>query len=191
MSQPSDGSDDTARWAEWVVEQRIERYERARGVQQAILNMGTVMLWHLLEQQMLSFHRRQVLSKQEECAAMNEPKQHKRFCTLKEFENRMKTGGYALCQLRDWPKLKELKLVANTVKHGAGESARALYSLRQDLFSPPSFEGTSGTFLAGPESIERPASGNDLYVTKRDLNGYFDAAKAFWSEFARLVKGQF
>ena len=55
MSQPSDGSDAPSEFAEWAQDEGLERYERLSRVRQAVLNMGTVTLWHLLEQQMLAF----------------------------------------------------------------------------------------------------------------------------------------
>lgn len=189
MSQPSDGTDDPSKWVEWAQEQGMERYERLAGVQQAMLNMGTVMLWHLMEQQMLSFHRRQVLSIHEEAAALNDPKLRQRLCTLKEFEDRMAEGGYALGQLANWAKVSELRLVANTVKHGAGDSACRLYLLRPDLFSPPGLDQPSQGMSPRLGRVERPASGDDLYVTEQDLVSYFDAAAAFWQEFGTLVEG--
>lgn len=98
ISQPSDWDDDPGAWAEWALEQGLERYKRLRGLRQATMNMGTVMLWHLLEQQMLGFHRRQVLSAYEEGAALNDPKVYKKLCSLNEFESRLKLGLIFSCR---------------------------------------------------------------------------------------------
>lgn len=189
MSQLSDGNVDEGDLAEWALDRGIERYQRLTGVRQATRNMATVMLWHLLEQQMLCFHRRQVLTFEEEQIARNNPKVHKRLGTLQVFEGRMEKGGLGLDQITVWEEVSELRLVANTVKHGAGDSANRLHSLRPDLFSPPNIKEFVGSFPSSPHNVERPAAGDDLYVADQDLVDYFDAALAFWSEFTELIQG--
>jgi len=187
MTSISDGSDDNGTWADWALEQGIAHYDRLAGVQQAIMNMGTVMLWHLLEQQMLSFHRRQVLNIHEEHQILREPKAHRKVFTTAEFERRLKAGGYDLTQLSSWKKVDELRLVANTVKHGAGDSARRLSTVRPDLFSYPTGDGYFNQAPPLPYMISRPAAGDDIYVSEQDLGEYFSAAETFWREFGSLI----
>ena len=86
MAQPSDGSNDSGNLAAWAEDQEIKHYQRLTGVRQATFNMGTVMLWHLLEQQMLTFHRRQVLSIQEEQTILEDTQKHKNLHTIKVFK---------------------------------------------------------------------------------------------------------
>jgi hypothetical protein len=188
MSQASDGSDDAGEWAERAEEEGAARYARLAGIRQAMLNMGTVMLWHLWEQQILCFHGRQILQSHEEQAACADPKIYKKLYTLKEFEKRLADGGYALDRITTWPKVNELRLVANTAKHGAGESADTLYALRPDLFTPPGCEDLVRALPIGAAYVERPAAGEDLYVTKRNLAEFFDAATQFWGEFSRMIQ---
>lgn len=188
MSQASGADDDPRDAADWALQQGIDMYERLAGVRQATLNMTTVMLWHLLEQQMLCYHRRQVLTIHEEWDARYDPKKFKKICTLSEFENRLAKGGFALDQISAWEKLLELRLLANTAKHGAGESANKLHALRSDLFSPLSADGSRSLFPSSRNDVERPAAGEDLYVAEQDLNCYFDAALAFWREFAEMIQ---
>ena len=106
MSQASDGEFDPADVADWAQEQGLERYLRLADVRQAMSNMGAVMLWHLLEQQMLSFHRRQVLAKGEETEALNDPKVRRKLFKLSEFENRMRDGGSSLSLVPSWEESK-------------------------------------------------------------------------------------
>ncbi len=187
MAQPSDGSDDPGDWAEWVQEQGLIHYQRLSGVRQAAFNMGTVMLWHLLEQQMLSFHRRQVLSIQEEQDTLEDPKKHNALHTFKEFKKRLEEGGYGLSLLSAWNKVDELRLVANTVKHGAGDSASKLLAVRPDLFTAPGLGDFSARFAPRAVDVERPAAGEDLYVSENDLRAYFTAAVDFWTDFAEMI----
>ena len=47
--------------------------------------------------------------------------------------------GIDLSSLEPWAKLRELRLVANSVKHAEGGSAKQLRELRPDLFQDPAF----------------------------------------------------
>jgi hypothetical protein len=61
-----DGWEDPGKYAERTEEKELETYEGVIGMRQSTVNLGTAMLWHLLEQQMLFFHMRQVLNIPEE-----------------------------------------------------------------------------------------------------------------------------
>jgi hypothetical protein len=184
---PSDGEDDPGEWAEWAQEQGLERFERLRSTRQAMLNITVVLLWHLMEQQMLSFHRRQVLSIGEENNILQDRKAHRKLHNLREFEKRLEQAGVGLSKLPTWDRIIEVRLVANTVKHAAGESAHALMDRRPDLFRDSDIEDETLLFAPRPEDIEHPAGGDDLYVTEADLDVYFAAAVEFWKGFSRMI----
>ena len=188
MAQPSDGSDDPGMWAEWATDQGIERYERVKNMQQAVQNMGTVMLWHLLEQQMLSFHLRQVLSIHEEHEIRSDQNIHKRLHNLRTFKERLNQKGCDVTTLPAWKSVDELRLVANTVKHASGDSANDLYKIRPDLFTRPGLEGFHLRLKAQQPTVERPAGGEDLYVTRADLQAYFTASIEFWTQFCQVIE---
>jgi hypothetical protein len=190
MSRPSDGSEDPSEIAEWAYGLGIERYLRLSRVRQSVLNTGTVMLWHLVEQQILCFHQRQVLSKKEEYDIMQNEELHRKLYNIGTFERRLAKSEFGLDQIAEWEKLDELRFVANTVKHGAGHSARKLYIWRPDLFSPPGSDELGDAFSTQPRRVERPASGEDLYVTEKDIEDYFDAATEFWRKFSELIQRQ-
>jgi len=187
MSMPSDGSDDSGDYAEWAEEQGVEVYLRLTSVRQAAVNMSTVMLWHLLEQQMLLFHKRQVLKIQEEAGVLHESKLRDKLFRLDEFHHRLDEGGCPMKSCLSWPKVEELQLLANAVKHGPGKSLDKLYAIRPDLLDMPETDELS-SFKPEPSRVERPAFGEDLYVRDADVVTYFDAAINLWQEFSVQIE---
>jgi len=182
LSCPSDGSEDPSVFAEWVQDHAVSRYMELSGVLQGATNMAAVMLWHTLEQQMLTFLCRELLTYAEDRAVKSNPEVRKRLLKMEVFRNRLVTQGVVLEHMPSWPKLNELQLVANTVKHAAGRSADELYTLRPDLFVHTGMDQSDLGIQFGPGHIAQPAAGEDLFLTEADLNTYFDAAEAFWGE---------
>jgi hypothetical protein len=84
-----------------------------------------------------------------------------------------------------WPKVNELRLVANTVKHADGASCNNLKSLRPDLFDSPRLEGDASTFdLVKMREVFQPLIGEDLYVNRDEFANYVSTVKQFWEELA-------
>ncbi len=177
--------EDPCALAEYAENQGFEVYDRLNGVRQAAANMSTVMLWHLLEQQMLVFHTRQVLTVHEEQAARENTKLRKKLFQLEEFHARLDAGGCSMKSLSAWSKVNELRLVANTVKHGSGPSSDELFTIRPDLLYPnyDKQDQNSRPFL-----LRKPAAGEDLYVTEQDIAAYFEAAISLWQEFSIKIE---
>src|SRR5712691_2238548 len=69
-SLPSDGSEDMADVAQSAFEAGLAHYQIMTSIRQGLLNMFAVALLHLYEQQVMLFHRREVLESHEE----NDPK---------------------------------------------------------------------------------------------------------------------
>ena len=68
-----------------------------------------------------------------------------------------------------WPKVYELNLVANVVKHAEGRSAEELRQRNAVYFRHPGMR--SETFASIPETdlpVQGPLMGEDIYVTKDD-----------------------
>jgi hypothetical protein len=188
MSQPSDGSDDPSGYVEWAEEKGLETYQGFISMRQAAVNLYAVMLWHLLEQQFLVFHMRQVLEIHEEQDVKKKPKTRGQLFRLEEFHQRLDAGGCAMKALPSWPKVDELRLVANAVKHGPGKSLDNLYEIRPDLLTWPE-SGTLDLPLGKSCAwVEKPAGGEDIYVGDADLAAYFDAAASLWQEFSKAIE---
>jgi hypothetical protein len=175
----TDENVDIADFAESAQDIGMEYSDRMTGTRQAVLNIATAGLYHMLEQQLLLFHRRQVLDRSEE----NEV----RLLRLSELTTRLAGGGIYIDKLPSWPKIDELRLVANTVKHGEGKSAARLREIRPGLFVHPSLRADVLTIDKHGETTYVPSGGEDLFVGTTDFQEYKDAALRFWSEFRDLV----
>jgi hypothetical protein len=170
---------DVVEASERAFEAGLTYYESMSGVAQAMANLAAAGLYHLFEQQVMVFHRRQVLSKAEE----NDLK----YIRWSEFEKRIQNAGADLKQLQTWSQVDELRLVANTVKHGEGASAARLRQLRPELFVHPGLRDDP-TWEGEPVgSAEMPMGGEDIYVTRDDLERYRDALVSFWREFGDAI----
>jgi len=188
MSRPTDWPTDPGDYAELAQEQGLEVYLRLRSVRQAAVNMSTVMLWHLLEQQMLQFYMRQILKIEEEQDVLQDSKQRDKLFRLEEFHRRLDQGCCSMKSCLSWSKIEELQLLANAVKHGRGKSLDKLYAVRPDLLEMPEMVGLSPFIRPEPSSVERPAGGEDLYVRDADVVAYFDAAIRLWQEFGIQIE---
>lgn len=85
-------------------------------------------------------------------------------------------------KLPSWSCIRELRLVANAVKHGEGRSAKRLRKLRPELFVYPSFRKRG--IGPRPSRIRTPLFGQDFYVTREDFARYHEASVSFWDELA-------
>lgn len=166
--------------AESAQEAGLAHYESMTGLRQGMLNMFAVALHHLLEQQLLAFHRRQVLHPTEE--------HDLRLLKTGIIRARLRDEGIDITQFRCWPKIEELRLVANTAKHADGESAANLQRLRPELFVPPILRGTRLGSRDYRRRVETPILGDDLYIEAGDLNAYADAVIEFWEELASAIE---
>jgi hypothetical protein len=177
-SLPADEYWDTSYDAETAENAATAYYMLMSGVRQSLINIATTGLYHLFEQQLLFFHRQQVLHLSE--------KNNKKLINLKELRIRLADGGIDIETLPSWPKIDELRLVANTVKHGEGESAKQLRAIRQDLFVHPSLRDHS--FFANSSGYTyMPLSGEDLFVEISDFQEYRNAILSFWDEFSAII----
>lgn len=176
---PGDEYTDMADLAESAQEVGLAHYELMTDVRQAFLNLIAAALYHLFEQQLLSFHRRQVLHPAEEDDA--------RLFALHVLQARLAAVGVRLVEFPSWAKIKEMRLVANTVKHAEGRSTEELSQLRPELFVPPIIRGTTLGNRRFRASVYGPLMGDDIYVEMKDIQDYRDAAVSFWSELAASI----
>jgi len=86
----------------------------------------------------------------------------------KTFVQILTDAGIDVGRFPEWPKLVELRLVANVAKHAEGDSASKLEEIRPDLFVAPSIRDMP-PFLHWkvPRHVYKPLSGEDLYVKQR------------------------
>jgi hypothetical protein len=158
--------------ADWAQDHSIAWYETMSSLRQSMLNLLATGFFHLVEQQL---------------AALSDDCAYERVRDTKlEIVNQWYAGnlGINLSSLPGWEKLDELRLVANSVKHAEGTSARQLREIRPDLFQNPAFAhiraemgNLRDRWLDRAEPLSRPLAGEDLFVTEDDLRAYTAAAR--------------
>lgn len=76
-------------------------------------------------------------------------------------------------------RLNELRLIANTVKHGDGASCNELYQLRKGLFLPQDF--------LAPFLDEHLSRAERLFLWDTTFDEYSQAVDGFWANFPRQM----
>lgn len=177
---PADPDLDPSVPAELAFEAGCDHYMGMQAVKQAMLNMFAPLLYHAWEQQLLTFHRREVLHPGEEHDNAQ--------LSVGVLRQRLAAKGLDITGFLTYPTLEELRLVANTVKHADGGSADQLKALRPDLFEAHLDDiDLDLPRLPYIRRVYAPLSGEDLYLTIEDLRGYGQATIAFWDELAEAL----
>ncbi|KVQ20301.1 hypothetical protein [Burkholderia cepacia] len=158
-----------------------KHYSGMDSVRQALINSFAPMLYHTWEQQLLAFHRKEVLHPKEE--------RKNKFLRVDVLQTRLMDRGFDITQLSTWTTIDELRILANTVKHADGGSGDQLKARRPELFEPhhAKAEIVATPFRYTP-SVYRPMSGEDLYLTMADLRTYGRATIDFWDEFSDALE---
>jgi len=181
ISMPADPDVDESMLADAAFEAGYDHYCGMQAVKQSLLNAFVPILYHTWEQQLLAFHRREVLRPEEE--------HDDGLLNLQELRGRLEAKGLDIRKLPTWSTIRELRLVANTVKHADGESAARLKKRRPDLFEQ---HHANGGFVPFPfkrtPRVYRPMSGEDVYLTLDDVQTYGRATIDFWNEFADALE---
>ena len=170
---PYDDSIDMSDVAELAQEQGVEYYESLSGVRQSITSIALAGLYHLIEQQIGFFLRKEVLDSWE----VNEMSPF----PAKELPDRLASRGIVVTDFPSWPKVDQLRLIANAIKHGEGRSVEQLRTIRPDLFDEPQFRGDS-MFASIAVPVLLPLAGEDFFPTTDDFSMYVEAARGFWAE---------
>jgi len=158
LSQPATGDEDPSDGAADAFDQELALFTALTNLRQAVLNLLATKINHLVEQHLADYS-----------------KTAKRLGrTPLEFADLMKLPSAAT--------VYELRLVANTAKHGEGESAEKLRKLRPDLFQNPIFK-RMGHVDPLPHA-RAPFAGDGLFVSEDDIQKYQAAVESFWSELA-------
>jgi hypothetical protein len=176
MSAPGTGDEDPGDFAEAAEQAGVSHYMLLDGIRQGMVNLFAAALYHAFEQQVMLFLRKQVLDLRDE----NNPK----LFQLAEFQKRLKALGIDITKFSSWAKVDELRLVANTVKHAEGDSARKLHQMRPDLFEHSKVSGISPSLGKGLPRVFQPLVGEDLYVPLTDVQQYRDSLVGFWKELS-------
>jgi hypothetical protein len=168
---------DPADLAEAARDEGIDYYFMLSGIKQTLLNVSATGMYHLFEQQVLFFLRREILHPTEE--------NNKKLMKINVFKERLLRQNIDIELFPSWETITELKWLSNSIKHAEGYSANKLRQLRPNLFSPPAIRENGMDLFGGKpaSNIYMPLSGEDLYVSEKDLEKYKNAISNFWSEF--------
>lgn len=178
-SLPWSGSpdDDGSYAAEQAQDVGISYYSALTAVHQSLINLTALAMHHMFEQQCKIFARKllHILEKE----TMN--------LSFEEFLGYLKNEGIPRENFSTLQKIEELRLVANTIKHAEGSSAKRLREHRLDLFVHPTQR--TKPLLDSENSIAQvdiPMSGEDIYLTIKNIKVYSSALESFWQELSTL-----
>lgn len=170
MSQPAeddyagDGSDE----AEAAHDIGISFYEDISRMYQATLNLFSAGLFHVMEQQLSDLTRDGAIEKEASDSKLD-----------KLIDWYKKGFQLDLQQFPDWWVIDELRLVANSTKHGEGPAAKQLREKRPELFVYPALRKDDlNTFVPSPLSL--PLGGDGLYVTGDEFRRYHKTVLDFF-----------
>lgn len=165
--------------AEEALDQAITYWCTMYGIQQGVVNLFGVGLWHLFEQQLAHFIRHAVLEPWDPA-----PSEKKSPIDILQAQLRSMGVDIDIGGMASYAKVDELRALANCAKHGDGPSCEKLRGERPDLFTPtphiPEIVWTAAPVIA-------PLGGEDLYLTPEGFQEYARAVIAFWEELARRI----
>jgi hypothetical protein len=171
-------ADDELEAGEAAEEAGVAHYVAMENARQGLLNLFAVALHHLVEQQQITVLRQELFLRDETLTY--------KMLSATEFVKRLAAAEIKVAESTSWQKLEELRNVANAVKHAEGSSAEWLRRNRPQIFTAPFLRGDP--FFQRPSRwLFQPLTGQDLYVTKDDLEQYFCSADDFWQEFEKAL----
>jgi hypothetical protein len=160
---------DPAQVAEWAEMEGFEKYEALTLMRTNHLLMTFTMLYHLWEQQLINF-------------TLHELSRYltfgKKRADFPDIQMIFKLHGIDIDKTKSWTKIRELKFLANTIKHGDGNSADKLRKIRPDFFTWEVI-GTDDTLEFSGSVLLNNYS---LQTSEKDLYAYIEATKNFWDE---------
>lgn len=171
--------DDEASICEWAQDQGGDFYAAVDAIRQGVFNLMVAGLYHMLEQ-----HADRLLRELEGTGLppLPEPQEVKyHFDRLTKYLRVLKVP---VTEFKSWGLVDELKLVANTVKHGEGGSAEELKKRNPSLFARPGPFGQLGIPCSLPVL---PVAGQGIYLCEADFERYRKALVDFWNELAEAL----
>lgn len=169
------GTEDTdpASVAEWAQNESIKKYQTLSIMKSNHLLMTISMLYHVWEQQLIKFTIHEL---------QHYIKFDKKAMSFSDVQLIFRLHGVDILERESWSKLRELKCLVNTIKHGDGESADKLRKIRPDFFCFPDIFGinkeTDTLDLCGSVLLDEYS----LQISEHDLYAYIEATKKFWDE---------
>ena len=139
----------------------INHYSLQYQMKQSFINVSTLWLYHLFEQQLNNISLKTI--EKFDYTKHNSKDQINEFLIEKGLYDKVN------CK-----KINELRLVANTIKHAEGGSKKNLKEERPDLF-------TRGLGLN--EKVTIPLFENEICVSELEFSKYHNAIVGFWADY--------
>ena len=127
------------------------------------------MLYHIWEQQLIKFCIKELSS---------DIKFEEKSLDYYDVKNIFEIHGIKIEEKNAWKKLRELKALVNTIKHGDGDSANKLRKIRPDFFKIDFLKDTDTLELHESVLLDEYS----LQVEESDFDDYIRATKEFWDE---------
>ena len=167
--------------AEDAQDRALGWFEMMRSLHQTMLNLLASGLFHLVEQQLAK------LSHDASFLGCEGPKGTDLGNVAAWYKSRFRLDLHGL---PSWGLIDELRLVANTVKHGEGASSRKLKDRRPEIFRSTVFAdyGDDDVELQDKlyleETTRAPLAGEGFFVSEALLKEYAEGADRFFIEIA-------
>ena len=151
-------------------------YDTLVAIRQTSLNLFAAGLFHLLEQQLTDLCLDGAFDKL--------PPTDTNLCVIAKWYHR--NFNLDLYKLPTWPKIEQLRDLANSVKHGEGKSVAKLRVNRPDLFQDPNLLELLPNFprMHTAQVVRLPMAGADIFVTTQIFAEFSQAANSFVAEIA-------
>jgi hypothetical protein len=154
----------------------LDHYEALDCARQSLINSFAVTMYHLWEQQVIAFLRREILHPAKKNAQSK--------LSIAEFQRQMLRIGIDVTLFASWQQLQVFRLLANAVKHAEGSAAAQLRAQKPEWFTPAAFRSDPLQGMLMSSSLYEPLAGEDLYLGAEDLEPLVRHARDFWTELA-------
>jgi hypothetical protein len=146
----------------------LSLYETMVALYQATLNLFSAGLFHLIEQQLADLTHDASMETAVADTKLN--------VVAEYYRDHLKVD---FTQFGSWNVIQELRVVANTTKHGEGPSAEELRKIRPELFQNPALRRDPILPIVHFR-LQSPLGGDGLYVTPEDFSRYEKTANAIF-----------
>jgi hypothetical protein len=165
-----DDSIDPASVAETAIDKALSHFSDLSLVRYEFTAMAIATLYLIWEQQMRKFLYRELRH--------NYKIDFPSFCTsgIKEIKEIFSEHSVDIETMKAWPKLDELRLLCNVVKHGDGGSAKRLFGLNKGLFREEYYKDKNGLVL------DTTLLEETLNLNEETFSAYGNVLIEFWSE---------
>lgn len=150
------------------------------GLRKTSLMLYTIGLFHLFEQQFANLCR-------DAGFGVAPPKETKLDVVMKWIKKHL---GIDCETLHSWKSIEQLRLLANTAKHGEGDSAKQLRLRRPDLFKDAQLQGLFPDLydIYSPSATHMPLAGQGLFISDVDFSDFCTSVEDFVTEIAKYFE---